>query len=220
MIYRHRFTLLASLLTCLCVSALTTNLSADEPETSVSRSAPTPWSLTPEREAAALTFVRRHHPELEQLLDQLRSMDEREFTKAVRELFRVSERLAGVRERNAELYQLQLTLWKASSRVQLLAAQVRISPEDMRLRQQLRVGLQLKLKAQREVLEFELARAQERAERLEEQLSRMEANQDQIIQREVRALLPDRAAPRSTGPRRPGNRRVNAEDADSPDGGS
>src|SRR5690606_2975749 len=103
------------------------------------------------------------------------------------------------------------------SRVQLLAAQVRISPEDMRLRQQLRVGLQLKMKAQREVLEFDLARAKERAERLEEQLSRMDANQDQIIQREVRALLRDRAAPRSTGPRRLGNRRVNAEDTDSAD---
>lgn len=216
MILRKEITLLASLITCFCLASL----NADEPETSVSRSAPTPWSLTPEREAAALTFVRRHHPELEQLLDQLRSMDERQFTKAVRELYRVSERLAGVRDRNDDLYQLQLALWKASSRVQLLAAQVRLSPEDMRLRQQLRVGLQLKMKAQREVLEFDLARAQERAQRLKEQLSRIDANQDQIIQREVRALLPNRAAPRSTGPRRPANRRVNAEDMDSPDGGS
>ncbi|MEX0791504.1 MAG: hypothetical protein WD045_00105 [Pirellulaceae bacterium] len=213
---RWNLTLLASLLMLLCVAIA----QGQEPETNVSRSAPTPWSLTPEREAAALTFVRRHHPELEQLLDQLRSMDEREFTKAVRELFRVSERLAGVRDRNAELYQLQLALWKASSRVQLLAAQARISPDDLRLRQQLRVGLQLKMKAQREVLEFDLARTKDRAQRLEEQLSRMEANQDQIIQREVRMLLPDRAVPRPANGRRPGNRRVNAEDTDPPVDGS
>ncbi|MEX1039150.1 MAG: hypothetical protein WDZ51_00870 [Pirellulaceae bacterium] len=218
MIQRWTLTLPASLLWLLCVAIAQGQQS--EPQANVSRSAPTPWSLTPEREAAALTFVRRHHPELEQLLDQLRSMDEREFTKAVRELFRVSERLAGVRERNADLYQLQLALWKASSRVQLLAAQVRISPEDMRLRQQLRVGLQLKMKAQREVMEFDLARAKDRAQRLEEQLSRMEANQDQIIQREIRSLLPDRAAPRPANGRRPGNRRVNAEDTDPPVDGS
>jgi hypothetical protein len=75
--------------------------------------------------------------------------------------------------------------------------------------------LQLKLKAHREVLEFDLARAKQRAQRLEEQLSQMEANQDQTIQRQVRMLIPDR-----NPPRRPTGNRTNSNNRPSSDRGS
>ncbi len=57
-------------------------------------------AFTPEREAAALSFVKQHHPELEELLSQLKSGNRPEYRRAINELFR-GQRAAGGQSRNA-----------------------------------------------------------------------------------------------------------------------
>src|SRR5689334_8604162 len=56
--------------------------------------------VSPEREAAVMTFVRRHHEELEALLIHLREARPKEYEKALRELFRVTERLGQIQDRD------------------------------------------------------------------------------------------------------------------------
>src|SRR4030042_5681788 len=90
--------------------------------------------FTPEREAAAMAFVRRHHPQHATLLAHLKKAEAREYQRAVGTLFRASEHLAQVQERNPEQYERDLETWKLKSRIQLLVAQIRMAPEDETLR--------------------------------------------------------------------------------------
>ena len=69
--------------------------------------------VTRGREAAVMAFVREHHAELADLLLYLKSNQPKEYQLAVRDLFRTSERLAQMQERDFKRYELELALWKA-----------------------------------------------------------------------------------------------------------
>ena len=97
------------------------------------RSRPSSLPLTPEREAAAITFVRQHHAELVDLLNQLKETKPAEYQAAIRELFQTSERLAQLREQDPQRYELELDAWKTKSRIRLLAARSTMSG-DMSLK--------------------------------------------------------------------------------------
>lgn len=142
------------------------------------------------REDAALAFAKKHHPELEKLLRQLRGMDQKEYGKAVRELYRVSERLSTLESRAPHFYQVQLDLWKANSSATLLAARLQLNPGNEDLRQEFREALQRKYETQKRVNEEELARARERVQRLEQNLERLERDGPQMIERQLRQSMP------------------------------
>lgn len=143
-----------------------------------------------QREETALAFAKKHHPELEKLLRQLRGMDQKEYAKALRELYRVSERLSALESRAPHFYQVQLDLWKANSSATLLAARLQLNPGNEDLRQEFRAALERKLETQKRVNEEELARARERVERLEQNLERLERDGPQMIERQLRQLAP------------------------------
>ncbi len=140
------------------------------------------------REAAALAFAKKHHPELEKLLRQLRGMDQKEYGKAVRELYRVSERLSALESRAPHFYEVQLELWKANSSATLLAARLQLNPGNEDLRQEFRAALERKMETQIRVNKEELARARERVQRLENNLERLERDGPQMIERQLRQL--------------------------------
>lgn len=142
------------------------------------------------REEQALAFAKKHHPELEKLLRQLRGMDQKEYAKAVRELYRVSERLGALESRAPHFYQVQLDLWKAGSSATLLAARLQLNPGNEDLRQEFREALEHKLATQKRVNEEELARARERVQRLEQNLERLEREGQQLIERQLRQSMP------------------------------
>ncbi|WP_207397796.1 hypothetical protein [Bremerella alba] len=149
-----------------------------------------------QREATALAFAKKHHPELEKLLRQLRGMDQREYAKAVRELYRVSERLSTLESRAPRFYEMQLELWKANSSATLLAARLQLNPDNEDLRLEFREALQHKLVTQKRVTEEELKRAQERVRRLEQNLERLEHDGPQMIERQLRQLTPKKKSNR------------------------
>jgi hypothetical protein len=136
--------------------------------------------FTPEREAAALTFVRAHHPELAELLDRLKARRPQDYEKAIRDLFRVSERLALSREVFPVRYELELRQWKLTSRIQVLSARLSMkrTPEQENELKQL---LAEQLEVHRELLAFNLDRAQSRAAMLQKDLDELDAGKQAIL---------------------------------------
>jgi len=143
-----------------------------------------------QREEQALDFARQHHPELEEVILRLREMDEKQYVKVIREIWRVSDRLAGFKGRNKELYEIQLSLWKARSNATLAAAKLQLDPTNEDLKEQLRLALENKFEANRAALKWELAKARERVEKLERSLKTLEASGSKTIQRELKRLSP------------------------------
>ncbi|RCS49277.1 hypothetical protein DTL42_12125 [Bremerella cremea] len=151
-----------------------------------------------QREQAAIQFAKEHHPALEKLLRQLRGMDPKEYGRAIREIYRVSERLSMLKERNPRSYETQLELWKANSNATLLAARLQLNPDNDQLRQQLREALTHKRALQLRFMQEELARTKLRVERLERNLERFEEDSQTAIDRQMRQLAaPTRPAKKS-----------------------
>lgn len=145
-------------------------------------------AITPEKEAAALAFVKQYHAELHGLLQSLRDHQPEEFEKAVRDLSRTAERLRPYRENDSARYELEVRMWQAQSRVELLTAQVLMgdSPE---LRKELQTAVEQKLALQREVYQAERQRLTERLNRLDQQIERIDKQADAMVERQVELLL-------------------------------
>lgn len=136
--------------------------------------------FTPEREAAALTFVRANHPELAGLLERLKDRRPHDYEKAVRDLFRVSERLALSREMFPVRYELELKQWKLTSRIQVLSARISMkrTPEQ---EQELKRLLAEQLEVRRELLDFNLEQAANRTQMLQRDLDDLDARKQEIL---------------------------------------
>ena len=144
--------------------------------------------FTPEREAAALTFVRMHHAELAELLERLKTRRPQEYQKAIRELFRASERLASSQEQQPLRYELELQEWKLSSRIQLLVARMSMNrtPE---LEQELRQLLNEQVSVHRDLIRFSYERTSARAAALQKELKDLEQRQADLVEERFRAAL-------------------------------
>ena len=144
--------------------------------------------MTPEREAAAITFIRQHHPELAALLLNLKESSPREFERAIRDLYRTSERLAAVQERDSLAYELELQLWKARSRAQLLSARLHMQ-DDEELRKELRAALREEYDSRLLVLEHDRERLAGRLENLDAQLGQLRANRERAVERQFESTM-------------------------------
>ncbi len=183
-------------LVMVCSLALLALLTSHVPaQGTVPETAAEPLEVTPEREAAALSFARAHHPELAQLLGRLKKSDRAGFEAAVRDLFRTRERLSRMQARSPERYELGLALWKIESRIHLLAARQSLEPVAER-EEQIRELLKKKLRVRSQLLQFEHARLTSRVERLETEIQAIESDTDALVDKELQRLR------RSTGMRR------------------
>ncbi|MEQ8789022.1 MAG: hypothetical protein RIC55_22105 [Pirellulaceae bacterium] len=143
--------------------------------------------LTAGREAAVMTFVREHHPDLEALLVYLKKHRAADYAKAIRELFNNSERLARIQEMDEVRYELELAQWKLRSRIQLLVARLRMDKSDA-LREQLREVLTEQVELQLKVLERDRSRLSERLEKLEAKIERLSESKKQEVESQFRTL--------------------------------
>jgi hypothetical protein len=197
MIALARITLLAGCLVCtlLPANSLTAQTKAKEAgkNRSTTRSAPKSLpGVTPEREAAALMFVKRHHPQLAELLIHLEEQDKRQYQRAVRDLFRTSERLAQLQEREAERYELELRVWKIRSRIQLYSAQLAMH-DDPEVRQRLKTAFREQGEVQRDLLQRERTRVAERLKRIDEQLEELKSRQKEDLEKKIDARVERKA---------------------------
>ncbi|QDU27818.1 hypothetical protein ETAA8_29090 [Anatilimnocola aggregata] len=149
-------------------------------------------TITPEREATVTDFVTRNHPELAQLLSHLKANQPKEYERALRDLFRVTEKLAMVHERDSRQYDLELKAWQAQSRAQLLVARMKMgdaaSSENEDLKEQLREILAEQWQARLDVLRLERERVTGRLGKLEEDISKLERDRDAVIEQHLKSL--------------------------------
>ena len=149
--------------------------------------------FTPERQAAAIAFARRHHPALARLLVHLKRAETREYQRAIRALLRTNDHLAQIRQRNAEQYERALEAWKLKSRIQLLVARIRMTqtgtaPENETLRRKLKQALVEQSDLRRAQLVEERKRVADRLKRLDAQIERMQKERDSQAEKQLELL--------------------------------
>lgn len=197
----HRY-LLPSFIVCLFVVVLSSqaeNTSRTSGRSDKNANAK-PMSVTPEREAAAMTFVKQHHPELSDLLVYLKKNMPKQYDKAARELFRASERLARLKDNGDDKrYDLELKLWQTRSRVQLLTARLRTRPGD-KLKTELRELLVQQYDLRLSQLEYDRDRAAGRLAKVEEQIEQYKNARQQVIDRQMRVLAERKDKPTKPKP--------------------
>jgi hypothetical protein len=160
-----------------------------------------PMAVTPEREAAVRTFVERNHPELSGLLAHLKESQPREYERAVRELHRVTERLAGIQERDPLQYELELKLWTAQSEVQLLAARLKMG-QTREIKDQLRQALGAQADAKVALLKHEKSRVADRLGKIERDITRFEGEREQVIENQLQLLTRGEKSQKTARPAR------------------
>ena len=165
--------------------------SADRPAAGAIRQAKAknkqPLAITPEREAAVMNFVERNHSELGELLDYLKTSQPRQYEQAVKDIYRVTERLATIQERDPLQYELEVKLWTAQSRVQLLAARLKMGDNES-VKQDLREALAAQVDARLDVLKHQKKQAAERLERMDKDIEQLETNKDKTVERQLETL--------------------------------
>lgn len=155
-----------------------------------------PLAVTPEREAAVLNFVQRNHAELAGLLAHLKASQPAEYEQAIRDLFRTTERLASIHERDPLQSELELAAWTAQSRVQLLAAKLKMGAADD-LQDQLRAALAAHSDARVALLKHERHKTADRLSKIEGDIQQLETDREKVIDRQLQSLLRAAAQGRS-----------------------
>ncbi len=75
-------------------------------------------------------FVNLHQPKLARLLELIKRRDESQFRTAIRDLNKPIQRIENLQQRDPELYELELELWKIRSQLRLTAAQMAVPSKD------------------------------------------------------------------------------------------
>ena len=145
--------------------ALVPPAAAEERPPAPKREAATRREPTAEQQAAARSFAREHHPELEALLARLERQSRGEFAAAIAELDRTRERLDKLATSQPERHATELEVWKLTSRIRLILARMAVQA-DPQMERELR-----SLVNQRQELRLRPLRAEQ--ERLEKRLTKV-----------------------------------------------
>ncbi len=140
-----------------------------------------------DHEKLALAFATEHHAELATLLTQLKQNNRREYAKAVQELYQSRERLVRIKERQPDLYNHEIELWKLTSRIRLLSARMTMT-DDPALEEDLGKLLKTRGELQVKHLQAERDRVATRLARVERDLAEAEARLDDGLDKEVAAV--------------------------------
>jgi hypothetical protein len=156
--------------------------------------------VTPEREAAAETFARLHHPELAELLTRLKAAAPKEYREAVRDLFRESERLAKLKARDPARYEIELDLWKVESRIHLATARLTMN-ESGPVRAELEELVAARLALRARLLQYDRVKVVARLEKLDADLKSLSQRHDELVAQEVERLLKSARTKATQAPR-------------------
>ncbi len=138
------------------------------------------------RETVALEFVAEHHPELSELLGQLKIAHPAQYQAALRDLLRAADRISTLKD--PALYELDLEDWKLDSRINLLAARIAMEPnleQQAELKSLLVRHNDVRLKR----LELERSRLESRLEKLNTQIEKHRADPARAAQVRYDMLL-------------------------------
>lgn len=146
-----------------------------------------PAPSTTAEEAAAIALVQEHHKDLFELLIYLKEGLPQEYDRAIRDLSRASDRLTQFEKRDAQRYKLELQLWKAQSRRELLTARLQMG-HDESLLGELRQTLKEEQRLELAILRHERERLGGRIAKIDEQITAQEANSEAAVEQKLAAL--------------------------------
>ncbi len=143
------------------------------------RAKETPKTLvTPEMEAEATSFIRQNHPELVELLNQLKASNTTQYQQAVRDLSRAATTLATTAKSDPKKHVLDLKAWQVTSQIQVLAARMAMgrSPDvEAELKARLLEQIDIRLEQQ----ELDRERTAARLERLDTTIAKTKQSRDE-----------------------------------------
>jgi hypothetical protein len=153
------------------------------------KAAPRSVTFTPEREAAALAFVRNNRPELAPVLEQLQKSKPEEYRRAICDLFWTSEALAKLHDDDPRWHELALKTWKLESQTHYLASQLAGDPPDAaELRKELQQTVEQLVAAQIETSAYELKRQEAQTRRAQDRHKRLEGRRADVVRERMAAL--------------------------------
>jgi hypothetical protein len=152
-----------------------------------------------ERETAALELAREHHEELIELLEQLKTNKPKQYQQAIQELWHASERLARIRQRDPDRYELELKAWKVDSRVRLLAAKLSQN-DDTLTQEQLKAALTERAEVRLRLKTLERDRVKSRFEALSAEIDKLQSHRDEQVQQAYDKLLRAATKRKAKGP--------------------
>jgi len=139
-------------------------------------------------ESDAIAFVTEHHPELVSLLQSLKSMRQKEYDMAIREIGRTKKRLEALVKREPELHSMELDAWKLKSKIDLLMARG-IARDKSFDKAVLRDLLSQRLENQKKRWRHEQTTLKKRQEQLAELLARTEGSENDKVEQELSTHL-------------------------------
>jgi len=155
--------------------------------------------LTPEREAFAVAFAKVNHPELGELIGNLKTMDETQYKTAVTTLATQAESLAALAKRDPEVHGVALREWKAQSRISVLAAKVTHLDPSARPAAEVELKKLVEEQASLRITrkELDVKRAAEQLRKSEEQLQKLKADRDSWVAQQLKRWLRTKDKPKS-----------------------
>lgn len=151
---------------------------------------PPPPVFTEEREAAALTFVRKNRPELLAMLEGLKLRRPADYQRAVGDLFRTSEMLTTVRQEDPGRYELALMAWQAEMRAGMLFARLVGQPgEAKEVEAELRQAVEKVVELQIEQTAYQVRRLEGDLEQLRKQHHEQESRRAELVRERMAAML-------------------------------
>lgn len=177
----------AMLLACTCLILV---LLAGPPAVS-SAAEPQLPVFTEEREAAALTFVRRNYPDLLPLLERVRRTDWKRYQQEICEIFQFSEALTELRTHDERRYQLELERWKTESRALVQVARLSTSNtvEKPNLQAELRDAAKRLVELDMELLRLRIEELERELGEARDEMNRAEEKRDLRIQERYQFLF-------------------------------
>lgn len=139
------------------------------------------------REAAALAFARTHHPELAELLSNLKRGNPTEYQRAIKELSAAVERITRIQERSPERYDFVLNTWKLDSRIRLLTARLVMADNPAQEAELKALVLQRNEVKLRE-LKLEREKVAARLKNIERDIAELEKDQTGAVQRDLQEV--------------------------------
>lgn len=139
------------------------------------------------REAAALAFARTHHPELAELLSNLKRGNPTEYQRAIKALSAAVERISRIQEKNPERYDFALNTWKLDSRIRLLTARLVMADNPAQEAELKALVLQRNEFKLRE-LKLEREKVSSRLKNIERDIAELEKDQTGAVQRDLQEV--------------------------------
>ena len=139
-------------------------------------------------ESDAIAFVKEHHPELVALLQSLKSMRQKEYDMAIREIVRTKKRLEALAKKEIDLHGMELDAWKLKSKIDLLMARG-IAQDKSFDKNALRELLSQQLENQKKRWKREQNSLAKRQELLAELLARTEGFENEKVEQQLSAHL-------------------------------